>query len=56
VERIESLCQQLKGLALAGNAFNGIGVPDCVRSGSGAVAKVLSSLGISAAEPNAAAS
>jgi oxygen-dependent protoporphyrinogen oxidase len=56
VERIESLRQQLKGFALAGNAFRGIGVPDCVRSGSEAVAKILSSLGISNDEPKAAAS
>jgi oxygen-dependent protoporphyrinogen oxidase len=33
LERIERLRQQLPGLALAGNAFRGIGVPDCVRSG-----------------------
>ena len=36
LERIERLRQQLPGLALAGNAFRGIGVPDCVRSGSDA--------------------
>jgi len=33
LERIEALRQRLPGLALAGNAFRGIGVPDCVRSG-----------------------
>jgi len=33
LERIERLRQQLPGLALAGNGFRGIGVPDCVRSG-----------------------
>jgi len=32
LERIEILRQQLPGLALAGNAYEGIGVPDCVRS------------------------
>lgn len=31
--RIEHLRRQLPGLALAGNAYRGIGVPDCVRSG-----------------------
>jgi len=36
LERIERLRQQLPGLALAGNAYRGIGVPDCVRSGSDA--------------------
>jgi protoporphyrinogen/coproporphyrinogen III oxidase len=33
LERIERLRQQLPGLALAGNGYRGIGVPDCVRSG-----------------------
>jgi len=36
LERIERLRRQLPGLALAGNAYRGIGVPDCVRSGSDA--------------------
>jgi len=33
LDRIENLRKQLPGLALAGNGFRGIGVPDCVRSG-----------------------
>jgi protoporphyrinogen/coproporphyrinogen III oxidase len=33
LDRMERLRQQLPGLALAGNAYRGIGVPDCVRSG-----------------------
>jgi protoporphyrinogen/coproporphyrinogen III oxidase len=41
IERIERLVQQLPGLALAGNAYRGIGVPDCVRSGRDAVQRVL---------------
>jgi len=41
IERIEELRQQLPGLALAGNAYRGIGVPDCVRSGRDAVRQVL---------------
>jgi oxygen-dependent protoporphyrinogen oxidase len=36
VRRIEAAMKQLPGLALAGNAFKGIGVPDCVRSGQDA--------------------
>jgi oxygen-dependent protoporphyrinogen oxidase len=36
LERIGHLRQQLRGLALAGNAFGGIGVPDCIRSGRAA--------------------
>jgi oxygen-dependent protoporphyrinogen oxidase len=41
LERIESLRKQLPGLALAGNGYRGIGVPDCVRSGENAAAEVL---------------
>jgi oxygen-dependent protoporphyrinogen oxidase len=41
LQRIEALRQKLSGLALAGNGFSGIGVPDCVRSGAEAAAKVL---------------
>jgi len=33
LERIERLRQKLPGLMLAGNAYRGIGVPDCVRTG-----------------------
>jgi oxygen-dependent protoporphyrinogen oxidase len=33
LDRIERFRQQLPGLGLAGNAYRGIGVPDCVRSG-----------------------
>jgi len=42
LERIDRLRQQLPGLALAGNAYRGIGVPDCVRSGQEAVKQLLS--------------
>jgi len=34
MSRIEALRAQLPGLALAGNAYSGIGVPDCVRTGT----------------------
>ena len=40
MERIGRLSGELPGLALAGNAYGGIGVPDCVRSGREAVAAV----------------
>jgi protoporphyrinogen/coproporphyrinogen III oxidase len=39
--RIERLRQQLPGIALAGNGYRGIGVPDCVRSGQEAAREVL---------------
>lgn len=41
LERIEKLRQRMAGLALAGNAYRGIGVPDCVRSGREAAAKLV---------------
>lgn len=41
LERIERLRKELPRLALAGNAYRGIGVPDCVRSGREAVKQLL---------------
>jgi protoporphyrinogen/coproporphyrinogen III oxidase len=46
VERIRKIISSSPGLALAGNAYSGIGVPDCVRSGSEAATKVLVDLAI----------
>ncbi|MGC2184417.1 MAG: protoporphyrinogen oxidase, partial [Terriglobales bacterium] len=46
LERIEVLRQKLPGLALAGNGYSGIGVPDCVRSGTAAVEATLHALGL----------
>jgi oxygen-dependent protoporphyrinogen oxidase len=40
LDRIERLRQRLPGLALAGNGYRGIGVPDCVRSGQDAAKQV----------------
>jgi len=40
LQRIENLLHGLPGLALAGNGYRGIGVPDCVRSGSEAANQV----------------
>ena len=48
LQRIERLQRQFPNLALAGNGYRGIGVPDCVRSGSEAAKQVLNSLGLSA--------
>jgi oxygen-dependent protoporphyrinogen oxidase len=33
VQKIEKRVAEIPGLALAGNAYHGIGVPDCIRSG-----------------------
>ena len=41
LDRIERLRHQLPGLALAGNAYRGIGVPDCIRSGRDAAEQLL---------------
>jgi oxygen-dependent protoporphyrinogen oxidase len=46
IARVRDLVAQLPGLALAGNAYSGIGVPDCVRSGSEAAEKILTDLAI----------
>jgi oxygen-dependent protoporphyrinogen oxidase len=43
VGRIEKLRKHLPGIALAGNGYHGVGVPDCVRSGEDAVAELLAS-------------
>src|SRR5438093_3402045 len=46
LDRIDRLRQQLPGLALAGNAYRGIGVPDCVRSGKQAAEQALFAMGL----------
>ncbi|HLX84228.1 MAG TPA: protoporphyrinogen oxidase [Terriglobales bacterium] len=46
LNRIETLRQKFPGLALAGNGFCGIGVPDCVRSGTDAAGKILAEMGM----------
>jgi oxygen-dependent protoporphyrinogen oxidase len=45
--RIAILRENLPGLALAGNTYGGIGIPDCVRSGNIAAAESLHALGFS---------
>ncbi len=41
VAEIERLRQQLPGLRLAGNAYSGIGVPDCIRTGKEAALSLI---------------
>jgi oxygen-dependent protoporphyrinogen oxidase len=36
VNEIEGLVNELAGLSLAGNAYRGAGIPDCIRSGEAA--------------------
>lgn len=42
LERISKLVAEHPGLELAGNAYRGIGIPDCIASGQAAAASVLS--------------
>ena len=46
LQRIENHLAQLPGIALAGNGYRGIGVPDCVRSGSEAADRVVAAIGL----------
>jgi protoporphyrinogen/coproporphyrinogen III oxidase len=46
ISAIEQACRDLPNLALAGNAYHGIGVPDCVRSGAEAANRILQALGV----------
>jgi len=42
VEEIENLANELPRLTLAGNAYRGAGIPDCIRSGEAAAEALLS--------------
>jgi oxygen-dependent protoporphyrinogen oxidase len=42
VQQIEGLRRGIPGLELAGNAYRGIGVPDCIASGQAAATALLS--------------
>jgi oxygen-dependent protoporphyrinogen oxidase len=55
VDRIEELSTKVAGFALAGGAFRGVGVPNCIESGERAVTKVLGELGMCLAEDSAPA-
>ncbi|HLW89390.1 MAG TPA: protoporphyrinogen oxidase [Terriglobales bacterium] len=46
IRAIEQACRELPSIALAGNAYHGIGIPDCVRSGTEAASNVLKALGV----------
>jgi oxygen-dependent protoporphyrinogen oxidase len=42
VERIQAIVETIPGLHLAGNAYRGIGIPDCVKMGKDAAARITS--------------
>ena len=46
VSAIEERLQDLPGLYLAGNAYSGIGISDCIRTGKGAAEKALEFVGL----------
>jgi oxygen-dependent protoporphyrinogen oxidase len=46
VSAIEERLQDLPGLYLAGNAYSGIGISDCIRTGKNAAEKALASVGL----------
>jgi len=49
IERIERRAKAIPGLELAGNAYHGIGVPDCIREGTNAANAVVQMLTVAAA-------
>jgi protoporphyrinogen/coproporphyrinogen III oxidase len=53
VERIEKLRQRIPMLELAGNAYRGIGVPDCIASGQQAARNALVKVGVAGVETKA---
>ena len=44
VDEIEKELSKLPGLTLAGNAYRGAGIPDCIRSGQSAAESILTYL------------
>lgn len=47
VQRIEQLASAHPGLEFAGNAYGGVGIPDCIQSGSQAAERILPSIAAS---------
>jgi len=45
VQSIESVIAKHPGLALAGNAYHGVGVPQCIHSGEQAAERIARELG-----------
>lgn len=44
ISNIQTLIENTKGIALAGNAYTGIGIPDCIHSGEQAALSLLDSI------------
>jgi oxygen-dependent protoporphyrinogen oxidase len=45
LEELEARLESIPGLLVAGNAYHGIGVPDCIRMGKQAAAKIAQAIG-----------
>ena len=56
VASIRSQLDTLPGLYLAGNAYNGIGVPDCVKSAEFAAHSIVKHLGLELKQENVSSS
>jgi oxygen-dependent protoporphyrinogen oxidase len=41
LDRLDTILEKYPGLALAGNGYRGIGIPDCIHSGQLAAEKIL---------------
>jgi oxygen-dependent protoporphyrinogen oxidase len=52
VRAIEDRVAALPGLELAGNAYRGVGIPFCIRSGEGAAQRLVHSIAASPVEPH----
>jgi oxygen-dependent protoporphyrinogen oxidase len=46
LKRIDAILREFPRLALAGNGYRGIGIPDCIHSGEDAADRILSNTGI----------
>lgn len=53
LESIDRALENYPNLALAGNGYRGIGIPDCIHSGELAVNKILSGVGVEKSPPPA---
>jgi oxygen-dependent protoporphyrinogen oxidase len=49
LKQIEARVQRLPGLDLAGNAYYGIGIPDCIKTGRDAARRIIASQGLQTA-------
>jgi oxygen-dependent protoporphyrinogen oxidase len=52
LKRIDTALAQHPGLALAGNGYRGIGIPDCIHSGELAVEKILNLVSLRGRQPD----